>query len=103
MMAEQTTESPETSSYPRTEAQWVLHAVEQAQDQNRRYYDKQFELIESRLKQLLEKVESTNDLVNQVKGGLSTLRITLAVAGLLLTAAFFAFRVWGLTISVGGG
>ena len=62
MMAEQTTQSPETSSNPRTEAQWVLHAVEQAQDQNRRYYDKQFELIESRLKQLLEKVESTKRL-----------------------------------------
>ena len=78
-----------------------MHAVEQAQDQDRRYSEKQFELVESRLKQLLEKVESTNDLVNQVKGGLSTLRITLAVAGLLVTAAFVAFRVWDLTISVG--
>ena len=100
MMAD-ITQSPETSSHPKSEAQWVLHAVEQAQGQDRRYSDKQFELVESRLKQLLDKVESTNDLVNQVKGGLSTLRITLAVVGLLVTVALIAFRVWDLTISVG--
>ena len=86
------TVSPESSTPPpsRTEAEWVLYALSQRLDA----FDKRFDGID-------EKVGEIQGLVNQVRGGLRTLTLVLAGAGVVVSLALIITRALNVTISFG--
>ena len=79
------------------ESQWIVGYF----DSLHKRLDRDNDLLDKRLEKLECTVEDVKTLVNQVSGGLTTLKFVLAGVGGVGTLALILIKVFNLSITVG--